>query len=82
MKHSPEAESISLKLQQGLIDWNPNPLIPKSFQKPVQSAALSEAITEIAALARAPLEETIRCQQEQIEHLLALVQRLEQSFCK
>ena len=77
MTVSNETETISRKLQQGLADWNPNPLVPKAFQQPVQSEALNDAITSIAALARAPLEEALRCQQEQIMHLQALVQRLE-----
>ena len=73
-----EPEAISRILQQGLADWNPNPLVPKAFQHPVESKALNAAIAAIAALARAPLEETLRCQQEQIRHLQETVQRLEQ----
>ncbi|MGI4788940.1 MAG: hypothetical protein ACRYFS_08820 [Janthinobacterium lividum] len=80
MTHNIETETISRKFQQGMADWNPNPLVPKAFQQPVQSEALNEAIADIAALARAPLEEAIRHQQEQIEHLQALVQRLEASL--
>lgn len=77
-----ETEAISRQLQQGLADWNPNPLVPKAFQQPVQSEALNAAIVGIAALARAPLEEAIRRQQDQIAHLQALVQRLEQTLHK
>ena len=80
MRHCAETETISRKLQQGMADWNPNPLVPKAFQQPVQSEALNDAIVGIAALARAPLEETIRCQQEQILRLQTLVQRLEQAI--
>jgi len=72
-----DTETISRTLQQGLADWNPNPLVPKAFQMPVQSEALNAAIAAIAALARAPLEEAIRSQQEQILHLQKQVQRLE-----
>ena len=82
MTHCAKTETISRKLQQGMADWNANPLVPKAFQPPVQSEALNEAIIGIAALARAPLEETIRCQQEQIQHLQTLVQRLEQAVNK
>ena len=78
MNYYAETEAISLKLQQGLADWNPSPLVPKAFQKPVQSAALNDAIAGIAALARGPMEETIRRQQDQIQRLEALVLRLEQ----
>ncbi|MGI4789589.1 MAG: hypothetical protein ACRYFS_12150 [Janthinobacterium lividum] len=77
--HGTETETISRKLQQGLADWNPNPLVPKAFQHPVQSEALNEVIDAIIALARAPLEEAICCQQEQIRHLEERVHRLEQS---
>ena len=77
-----ETETISRRLQQGMADWNPNPLVPKAFQQPVQSQALNEAIAGIAALARAPLEETIRRQQEQIQHLQEVVARLEQTLHK
>ena len=80
MTHCTEAETISRQLQQGMADWNPNPLVPKAFQHPVQSEALNEAIAGIVALARAPLEETIRSQQEQIQHLQALVHQLEQAI--
>jgi len=72
-----ETDLISHKLQQGMTDWNPSPLVPKAFQSTVQSAALNDAIERIAALARAPLEEALRCQQEQIEALQAMVQKLE-----
>ena len=72
-----DAEAISKTLQQGLADWNPNPLVPKAFQTPVQSEALNAAIAAIATLARAPLEEAIRSQQEQIQHLQKQIQRLE-----
>ena len=75
-----ETEFISRTLQQGLADWNPNPLVPKAFQQPVQSEALNAAIAAIATLARAPLEEAIRCQQEQILHLQAQMLRLEQAL--
>ena len=74
-----DAETISRTLQQGLADWNPNPLVPKAFQCPVQSEALNAAITAIAALARAPLEEALRCQQEQIRGLEKQIQRLEKA---
>lgn len=73
-----ETETISRTLQQGLADWNPSPMIPKAFQRPVQSEALNAAITAIAALARAPLEEALCRQQEQILRLQETVQRLEQ----
>ena len=82
MIHAAETETISRTLQQGLADWNPNPLVPKAFQLPVQSEALNAAIAAIAALARAPLEEAIRCQQEQIYLLQKQVQRLEQALAK
>lgn len=82
MLHHSETEIISQKLQQGMADWNPSPLVPKAFQKPVQSAALNQAIDDIAALARKPLEDALRCQQERIAHLEALVQRLERSLDK
>ena len=72
-----DTETISRKLQQGLADWNPNPLVPKAFQTPVRSEALNAAIAAIATLARAPLEEALRCQQEQIQLLQKQVQRLE-----
>ena len=75
-----ETETISRKLQQGLADWNPNPLVPKAFQMPVQSEALNAAIAAIAALARAPLEEALRCQQEQIIQMEAQIRRLEQAL--
>lgn len=77
-----DTETISRTLQQGLADWNPNPLVPKAFQIPVQSAALNAAITAIAALARAPLEEALRSQQEQILHLQKQIQRLEMAVNK
>ncbi len=77
-----ETETISRTLQQGLADWNPNPLVPKSFQMPVQSESLNAAIAAIATLARAPLEEAIRCQQEQIQLLQKQIQRLEQVIGK
>ena len=82
MQYTAETETISRKLQQGLADWNPNPLVPKAFQQPVQSAALNAAITEIAALARAPLEEALQRQQEQIVQLQAQVSRLEAALLK
>ena len=72
-------EAISCTLQQGLADWNPNPLVPKAFQYPVESAALTQAIADIAVLARLPLEEMIRAQQEQIQQLQEEVKRLEQA---
>ena len=75
-----ETETISRKLQQGLADWNPNPLVPKAFQQPVQSEALNDAIAAIAALARAPLEEALHRQQEQITLLQAKIERLEQAI--
>ncbi len=75
-----ETELISQTLQQGLADWNPNPLVPKAFQQPVQSEALNAAIAAIAALARAPLEEALNRQQEQIQRLQEIVQRLEQKL--
>jgi|GEM_PF-2463510 len=75
-----ETETISRTLQRGLADWNPNPLVPKAFQQPVQSEALNAAIAAIATLARAPLEEALRCQQEQIIHLQAQLSRLEHSL--
>ena len=77
MAHCTETEMISRKLQQGMIDWNPSPLVPKSFQIPIQSEALNEAIAQIAALARVPLEEALRHQQEQIIALQSTVRRLE-----
>ncbi len=73
-----ETETISRTLQRGLADWNPNPLVPKAFQQPVQSEALNAAIAAIATFARAPLEEALRSQQEQILHLQAQLSRLEQ----
>ncbi len=82
MAHFTEIEMISHKLQQGMIDWNPSPLVPKSFQSPVASEALNDAIERIAALARAPLEEAIQRQQEQIEALQAMVQKLEMTVHK
>ena len=82
MTQTVDAETISRTLQQGLTDWNPNPLVPKAFQTPVQSEALNTAIAAIAVLARAPLEEALRCQQEQIQRLELLVQHLEQAIAK
>lgn len=73
-----ETETISRTLQQGLADWNPNPLVPKAFQQPVQSEALNAAIAAIADLARAPLEDALSRQQAQIQRLQEIVQRLEQ----
>lgn len=75
-----ETETISRTLQRGLADWNPNPLVPKAFQQPVQSEALNAAIAAIATFARAPLEEALRSQQEQILHLQAQLSRLEQTL--
>ena len=77
-----DTETISRTLQQGLADWNPNPLVPRAFQTPVQSDALNAAIAAIAMLARAPLEEAIRRQQEQIQQLDMLVKRLERAIAK
>ena len=77
-----ETETISRTLQRGLADWNPNPLVPKAFQQPVQSESLNLAIAAIATLARAPLEEAIREQQEQIARLQAQLLRLEQALCR
>ncbi len=77
-----DTEAISRILQQGLADWNPNPLVPKAFQTPVQSEALNAAIAAIAAMARAPLEEAIRSQQEQIQQLQKQIQRLEMAVNK
>lgn len=77
MQQSTETEIISRQLQQGLADWNHNPLVPKSFQQPIQSEALNAAILAIAALARAPLEDALKCQQEQISLLQSQVLRLE-----
>ncbi len=77
-----DTEAISRILQQGLADWNPNPLVPKAFQTPVQSEALNAAIAAIAAMARAPLEEAIRSQQEQILQLQKQIQRLEMAVNK
>ncbi len=82
MTHFTEIELISQRLQQGMTDWNPSPLVPKAFQSTVQSAALNDAIERIAALARAPLEEALARQQEQIEALQATVQKLEQTVLK
>ena len=82
MRESYETETISRTLQQGLADWNPNPLVPRAFQQPVQSEALNAAIAAIAALARAPLEEALRCQQQQIEGLQDTVKHLEQTLHK
>lgn len=75
-----ETETISRTLQRGLADWNPNPLVPKAFQPPVQSEALNAAIAAIVTLARAPLEEALRQQQEQIIHLQAQLSRLEHTL--
>ena len=75
-----ETEPISRTLQQGLADWNPSPLVPKAFQRPVQSEALNAAIAAIATLARAPLEEALRHQQEQIMQMEAQIRRLEQAL--
>lgn len=75
-----DTETISRTLQQGLADWNPNPLVPKAFQQPVQSAALNAAIAAIATLARAPLEEALQRQQEQIIQLQETVTRLERTL--
>ena len=82
MMLSLDTETISRTLQQGLADWNPNPLVPKAFQQPVQSAALNTAIAAIAALARAPLEEALRRQQEQIMQMEAQIRRLEQALSR
>lgn len=77
-----ETETISRTLQQGLADWNPSPLVPKAFQRPVQSEALNAAIAAIAMLARAPLEEALRCQQEQIMQMEEQIRRLEQALTR
>ena len=77
-----DTETISRTLQQGLADWNPSPLVPKAFQRPVQSEALNAAIAAIATLARAPLEEALRCQQEQIAEIEAQIRRLEQALTR
>ena len=77
-----DTETISRTLQQGLADWNPNPLVPRAFQMPVQSESLNAAIAAIAALARAPLEEALLRQQEQILHLQKQIQRLELAVTK
>ena len=82
MTQTVDTETISRTLQRGLADWNPNPLVPKAFQTPVRSEALNAAITAIAALARAPLEEALRAQQEQIQQLELMVQRLERAIAK
>ncbi len=82
MAHFTETELISQKLQQGMTDWNPSPLVPKTFQSTVQSAALNDAIERITALARAPLEVILQRQQKQIEALQALVQKLERTVHK
>ena len=75
-----DTETISRTLQRGLADWNPNPLVPKAFQQPVQSESLNLAIAAIATLARAPLEEALRDQQKQIERLQAQLSHLEQTL--
>lgn len=82
MAHFTEVDLISQKLQQGMTDWNPSPLVPKAFQSAVESAALNDAITRITALARAPLEVILQRQQEQIETLQAMVQKLEMTAYK
>lgn len=82
MTPSLDTETISRTLQQGLADWNPNPLVPKAFQRPVQSEALTAAIAAIATLARAPLEEALRRQQEQIVQMEAQLRRLEQTLIR
>ena len=82
MAHCIETDMISRKLQQGMIDWNPSPLVPKAFQTTVDSEALNDAITLIAALARAPLEAAIIGQQEQIIALQAMVRQLERTVHK
>lgn len=77
-----DTETISRTLQQGLADWNPSPLVPKAFQRPVQSEALNAAIAAIATLARAPLEEVLLRQQEQIMQMEAQIHRLEQALTR
>lgn len=72
-----EIEEISRKIQQGVWDCTSNPLVPKSFQMPVDSGSLVAAIESIAVLVRTPLEEKLRAQQEQIARLQEIVQRLQ-----
>ena len=72
-----EIEAISKQIQQGVWECTRNPLVPKAFQIPVDSVALTAAIESIALLVRAPLEEKLEAQQEQINRLEETVQRLQ-----
>lgn len=72
-----EIKAISRKIQQGVWECTSNPLVPKAFQMPVDSDALVAAIESIALMARAPLEEKLQAQQEQICRLQETVQQLQ-----
>ena len=72
-----EIEAISRQIQQGVWECTSNPLVPKAFQTPVDSGSLATAIESIALLVRAPLEEKLEAQQEQISRLQETVERLQ-----
>ena len=71
-----ELEAISRQIQQGVWDCTSNPLVPKAFQFPVDSGSLVAAIESITRMARAPLEEKLEAQQEQISRLQETIQLL------
>ena len=70
-------EAISSRLQQGFSDCTINPLVPKAFQVPVRSQALTEAIQALTLLAQAPLERRLQAQQDEIAALHETVARLQ-----
>jgi response regulator of citrate/malate metabolism len=70
-------ETICSKLQQGISDCTINPLVPKAFQIPIQSQALTEAIDALMTLARTPLEEKIQAQQEEIDQMHKAITHLQ-----
>jgi len=71
-----DIEAISRQIQQGVWDCTSNPLVPKAFQMPVESHSLVTAIESIAQLVRAPLEEKLQAQQEQISRLQETLQKI------
>ena len=61
-----DIQEVSRKLQRGITDCGFNPFVPKAFQLPIQSEALQAAIIAIGEFGRAPLEEVLQHQQQQI----------------
>lgn len=74
-----DIEVISRQIQQGVWDCISNPLVPKAFQMPVESHSLVAAIESIAQLVRAPLEEKLQAQQEQISRLQETLRQISSS---